>query len=202
VLRVQTPEEVRDFTDEFDKLLREVLNALVMRGGSAKLSKQQWQQATLPLNLGGLGVTTTKGTAPQAWLAAVAQAWPSMVKDPAFVGRTHTNHKGHYAALARKAASSAQQDTGEMVTLSSAVKDGPHGLQRRLSQASAKQRLTRLKTYYSGQPRKAAHLHRLASAATTSVSMPAIHGPSFPRPFYPSGGICRHVAAAPGCAQD
>ena len=186
ILRVQTPTEVAVFTTQFDKLLRDVLRALVMRDGKANLTKAQWLQATLPLSMSGLGVTTTQGTAPQAWLAAVAQAWPSMSRDPAFEGLMDTTHTGHYTALARKAATMAHKDTGEKVTLSQAVKEGAKGLQKRLSHAGAKVRLKRLKDGFADHPdhnnRKrnlnTCHRHRIASAATTSACLPYTALPS------------------------
>ena len=47
ILRVQTPEEVRNFTKAFDGLLRQVTDAVVMRGGVTGLTNRQpWQQAT------------------------------------------------------------------------------------------------------------------------------------------------------------
>jgi hypothetical protein len=96
--------------------------------------------------MSGLGVTTTNGTASQAWLAAVAQAWPSMGEDPAFEGMSQLTNTGHYLATAKASATRARQLTGTNITLLEALKMGRSGgLQKKLSDAVAKARLKQLK---------------------------------------------------------
>jgi hypothetical protein len=176
ILRVQSPEEVRDFTDAFDKLLRQVTDAVVMRGAPIGLSNRQWQQATLPVRLSGLGVTTIKGTASQAWLAAVAHAWPSMEKDPAFAGKTQLTDKGHYMAMAKAATSRARELSGTNITFVEALKKGKSGgLQKHLSEAVAKARAKQLKQSYA---QDVCHLGRIESAASTSACLPFMALPS------------------------
>jgi hypothetical protein len=92
------------FAPAFDELQRKVATAFAFRVGNAPLAElkplaeEHWEQASLPLSMGGLGFVSAQRVAPLAWLGSVAQVHPVKAVD---VQAPYLNVKdtGHYLAM-------------------------------------------------------------------------------------------------------
>ncbi|PWA97148.1 No apical meristem (NAM) protein [Artemisia annua] len=74
-LRTCQPPLVENVVSCFDKGLREAIEDIVVCGGGAFFGDLQWRVATLPLRLGGLGLSSARDVATYAFVASRSESW-------------------------------------------------------------------------------------------------------------------------------
>lgn len=169
LFRVHTPEEVALFAPAFDELQRKVATACAFRVGNAPLAElkplaeEHWEQASLPLSMGGLGFVSAQRVAPLAWLGSVAQVWQPVKAVDILAPFLKVKDTGHYLAMIKVALAEAKKTTGLTdLTLTGLLREPSH-IQRQLSQKAAARALSALRTKGDTKEQKLRQ-HRLDSA--------------------------------------